>query len=114
VKTHKEMKQEYKLRKTRKGVYQIKNTKNGNILVGSSMDLNAIWNRQRTQLNFGSHPNTKLQKEWKEFGEDSFEYTIISEIEEKEDEIKDYKKEVKELEELYIQELQPFGSIGYN
>ena len=114
MKTHKEMKEEYKLYKSPKGVYQIKNKKNGKILIGSSTDLKAIWNRQRTQLNFGSHPNQELQKEWKEFGEESFEYEIIAEIKEKDDEEKDYKKEVKELEELYIEEMQPFGEKGYN
>ena len=114
MKTHKEMKEEYKLYKPPKGVYQIKNKKSGKILIGSSTDLKAIWNRQRAQLNFGSHPNQELQKEWKEFGEESFEYEILAEINEKDDEEKDYKKEVKELEELYIEEMQPFGEKGYN
>ena len=114
MKTRKELKQEYKLIKTRKGVYQIKNKINGKILIGSSTDLKAIWNRQRTQLNFGSHPNKELQNEWKKYGEESFEFEIIIELKEKDDEQIDYKKEVKELEELYIEELQPFDENGYN
>ena len=98
MKTHKELKEEYKLYKSPKGVYQIRNKKNRKILIGSSTDLKAIWNRQRAQLNFGSHPNKELQKEWNENGEDSFEYEILAEINEKDDEKKDYKKEVRELE----------------
>jgi group I intron endonuclease len=114
MKSHKEMKQEYKLYKPQKGVYQIKNKKNGKVLIGGSTDLKAIWNRHRAQLNFGSHPNKELQSEWNYYGEESFEYEIIAEIKEKDDEEKDYKKEVKELEELYIEELKPFGVKGYN
>jgi GIY-YIG catalytic domain len=114
VKTHKEMKQEYKLYKSQKGVYQIKNKTNGKILIGSSADLKAIWNRQRTQLNFGNHPNKELQKEWNDYGEEAFEYEIISEIKEKEDEEKDYRNEILDLEKLFIEEMQPFGDKGYN
>jgi hypothetical protein len=114
MKTHKEMKNEYKLYKSRKGVYQIRNKSNGKILIGTSTDLKAIWNRQRTQLNFGSHPNIELQKDWKQYGEESFEYEILMEIKEKENEDIDYKKELKELEELYIEEKQPYGRKGYN
>jgi hypothetical protein len=76
--------------------------------------LKAIWNRHRAQLNFGSHPNKELQSEWNNYGEESFEYEIIAAIKEKDDEEKDYKKEVKELEELYIEEFKPFGVKGYN
>ena len=114
MKTHKEMKQEYKLYKPSKGVYQIKNKKNGKVLIGSSTDLKAIWNRQRTQLNFGSHPNKELQGEWSKYGEELFEFEIIAVIKEKDNEEKDYKREVKELEELFMEEIQPFGEKGYH
>ena len=114
MKTHKEMKQQYKQYKSPKGVYQIKNKRNGKLLIGSSTNLKAIWNRHRTQLNFGSHPNKELQSEWNKYGEESFEHEILEEIKEKDDEGKDYKKEVKKLEELFVEELQPFGTKGYN
>ena len=66
------------------------------------------------QLNFGNHPNKELQNEWNEYGEESFEYEILSEIREKDAEERDYKKEIKDLEELYIEEMQSFGEKGYN
>ena len=114
MKTNKEMKQEYKLYKTKKGVYQIKNKINGKIFVGSSLDLVAIWNRQKAQLNFNTHPNQELQREWNDFGEEVFVYEILSELKEDDGKEIDFKKEVKELEELYLEELQPFGENGYN
>lgn len=114
MKTNKEMKEEYKFYKSKKGVYKIENKKNGKVLIGSSNDLVAIWNRNKAQLRFGSHQNEELQNDWKQFGEESFEYEILAEIKEKEDEKIDYKKEIKELEELFIEEIQPFGEKGYN
>ena len=70
MKTRKELKEAYKQRKSKMGVFQIKNNTNGKIFIGSSIDLDAMWNRQKMQLQFGNHPNKALQKEWKEFGEE--------------------------------------------
>lgn len=100
--------------KFRMGVCQIRNTVNNKIFIESSTDLISIWNRQRMELNFGSHPNANLQKDWNELGEDKFRYEILSEIKQIETEIIDYKKEVKLLEEIYIEELKPFDNKGYN
>lgn len=114
MKTRKEIKEEYKRKKFRIGVFQIRNTVNNKIFVESSMDLVAIWNRQRFQLNAGNHHNTALQKDWIEFGADSFKYEILEEIEQKDEALIDYNKEVKELEIMYIEELKPFDDKGYN
>lgn len=114
MKTRKELKEEYKNRKVPMGVFQIKNNINGKIFVGSSIDLNAIWNRQRQALSMGSHPNDELQKDWKTYGESQFIYEILAEIEQEDNKEIDYKKEVKALEEMYIDELQPFDDKGYN
>jgi hypothetical protein len=60
------------------------------------------------QLNFGNHRVATLQKDWNEYGEDNFAFEIISQIEEEEDKNVDYPKEVKTLEKMFIEELQPF------
>lgn len=96
------------------GVFQIKNTVNDKIFIESSTDLISIWNRHRFQLNLGSHPNAELQKDWNAFGEDKFSYEILSEIKHLESEIIQYQKEVKILEGMVIEELQPFDDKGYN
>lgn len=114
MKTRKDLIQEYKQTKFRMGVFQIKNTVNGKIYIESSVNLEVIWNRHRTELNFGGHRNAELQKDWKEFGEENFKYEILSEIEQKEGDTTDYKKELKLLEQMYIAELQPFGDKGYH
>jgi hypothetical protein len=113
MKTRKELKEEYKQLKYRMGVFQIRNTLTGKLFIGSSTDLVAIWHRHRLQLNFGNHPNEALQKDWNEKGAENFAYEILSEIKQTEKET-DYEKEVKLLEEMFIEELQPFGEKGYN
>ena len=114
MKTRKEIKEEYKQRKHKMGVFQIKNTVNNKIFIGSSLDLNAIWNRQKMQLKFGNHPNKGLQKDWQKYGEESFKYEILAEIKQDDKKEINYKSELKDLEELYFEELEPFGNRGYN
>ena len=114
MKSKKELKQEYSQKQFRIGVFQIRNTVNGKIFVGSSVNLEAIWNRHKSELKLGGHRNGQLQKEWEEFGEDNFKYEILSEIDEKPGENIDYAKEARKLEEMFIEELKPFGDRGYN
>ena len=114
MKTNKELTQEYKLIKPPMGVFQVKNEENGKIFIGSSTDLRAIWNRFKVQLNFGSHRDKALQADWNEYGESYFTFTILAEIEHRETEIVDYSKEVKTLEDMFIEELQPFDEQGYH
>lgn len=114
MKTKKELKEEYSQKQFRMGVFQVRNMVNGKIFVGSSVNLEAIWNRHKSELKLNGHRNEKLQKEWNEFGEQNFVYEIISEIVPKEGERTDYNREVKKLEEMFIEELLPFGEKGYN
>lgn len=114
MKSKKELRDEYKTKKFRIGVFQIRNAVNGKVYVDCSIDLDAIWNRTRMELNFGNHRNDTLQKEWKEFGEDSFKYEILSEIKQKDADNVDYNSEVKVLTEMFIDELKPFADKGYN
>lgn len=114
MKSNKQLREEYKQKKFRIGVFQIRNTANGKILVGSSTNLDAIWNRIRTELKFNGHRNEALQADWNSFSEDAFVFEVVSEIEEKEGENLDYAKEAKKLEEMFIEELQPFGDKGYH
>jgi hypothetical protein len=114
MKTRKELKEEYKNMKFSMGVFRIRNITNGKVFIGSSNDLKAIWNAQRFQLEAGLHQNAELQKEWKEFGSEKFVYEIIEEIIPSEDKPLDYNKEIKTLEQLIIEEYQPFGDKGYH
>ena len=114
MKTRKELKEEYKQMKFPMGVFQIKNNINGKIFIGSSLDLKAIWHAQKLQLDIGIHQNSDLQKDWKQFGSENFTYEILDEVKHSEKKIINYEKEIKTLEDMIIEELQPFENKGYN
>ena len=114
MKSKKELQEEYRQKTFPMGVFQIRNVVNGKIFVESSVNLDAIWNRHRAQLGFGSHPSKALQQDWAAFGEENFRYEILSEIKPVEGDGLDYGKEVKVLERMYLDELQPFEERGYN
>lgn len=115
MKTQKELKEEYKKIVHPKGVFKIVNKINGKIFVDSSPNLDSKWDNQKFQLNLGSHPNKELQKDWNELGEINFYYEIIDTIKLTEtDSEKNYNADIKELLEMYLEELQPFENKGYN
>lgn len=114
MKTRKEFKEEYKQMKFKIGVFQIKNNINGKVFIGSSTDLIAIWHANRLQLNCGMHSNSDLQKDWKQFGAENFSYKILEEINQSDDTLVDYNKNLKILEELIIDEFQAFEDKGYH
>lgn len=109
----KELKQLYKETKTQAGVYQIKNMRNNKIFIGSSMNLKTMSGR-RFELKMGNHRNKLLQKEWKEFGEESFVFEVLEVLEEKEDGYFNANDALEKLEEKWLAKLQPYGESGYN
>ncbi|RXK83759.1 GIY-YIG nuclease family protein [Filimonas effusa] len=110
----KELKEQYKQMKFRMGIFQVRNKTTGKIYVASSINLDAIWNRHRTQLRFGAHPVKALQHDWNTYGEEQFSYEILSILEQKDEDTHDPKRELKELERMYLEELKPYGNRGYN
>ena len=81
------MSREYKERKKSAGIFQIKNTENNKVLLGSSLNLDGPLNRHKFLLTTGSHPNKLLQKEWNEYGSDKFIFEILEVVEVNEDEM---------------------------
>ena len=96
------------------GVFQIRNTSNNKIFVSSSTNIKAMFNRCKAELNFGGHKNLELQSDWNNLGEQNFVFEILSEIKYDEEKKIDSAKEVKLLEQMFIDELQPFEDKGYN
>lgn len=109
----KELKQLYKEMRIDAGVYQIKNTKNNKILIGSTRNLKTL-NGVKFMLEQGSHSNKELQEEWKEFGGEAFQIEVLEVLKRKEEGFFDEKKELEKLEEKWLQQLKPYGERGYN
>jgi len=108
----KELLEEYSQIKTIMGAIQITNKVNGKIFVDTYPNLKNKWIMIQSQLDMGRFANLQLQKEWKEFGAESFTYEVLEEKEA--DEVKDRKWELKQLEKQWLEKLQPYGDRGYN
>jgi hypothetical protein len=98
---------QYKERTIIGGVYAIKNTANGKLLLLSSNDLQGVRNRFEFSLKTGSSINIKLQNDWAEFGKSAFRFEVLEELEKKEVQTsKEFSEDVKTLEELWREKLE--------
>ncbi len=109
-----DIKREYKQIPRQAGIYQIKNTVNGKVFLGSSTNLHGPLNRDKFMLSTGMHKNEQLQKDWKEFGPDAFSFDILEIVQQKDDPNFSLEDELTLLEQIWIEKLQPFGEHGYN
>ncbi|MET3289967.1 UNVERIFIED_CONTAM: DNA-binding CsgD family transcriptional regulator [Brevibacillus sp. OAP136] len=101
------------------GIYQIYNKRDGKALIAGSMNLPAIFNRQRFTLKLGSHTDKALQQDWNDAGEEQFSFDILQQLEPKENEtatpdvLKQYQEKLTELESIWRLELQNTEEPGY-
>ena len=109
-----DLKREYKERVKPAGVFQIKNTANGKVLLGSTLNLEGALNREKFTLKMGSHKNRQLQSDWKEFGAENFEFEVLEEVSFKQEEVFNISDELTLLEQIWLEELNPIGEGGYN
>ena len=63
--------------KNSSGIYQIRNVKNGNIYIGSAVNIVARWRKHIRDLNSNKHHSRYLQNAWSKYGADCFEFSII-------------------------------------
>jgi group I intron endonuclease len=59
------------------GVYEIRNSENGNNYIGSAADLNVRLKLHRFYLRRGTHPNRHLQASWNKYGSDAFVFRTM-------------------------------------
>jgi group I intron endonuclease len=114
VKSTRDLKREYKERKKPAGVFQVRNTVNGKVLLGSSLNLEGPLNSHKFMLTIGRHRNEQLQKEWNELGPEKFVFEVLEVVKEKDDPHFNLSDELTLLEQIWIEKLQPFGEHGYN
>jgi hypothetical protein len=81
VADRKAMMREYRDTPRQAGIFGVRNTQSGRLLVGSSPNLPGMLNRQRFQLEMGSHPDKELQADWNRLGEDAFTIEVLDELE---------------------------------
>jgi group I intron endonuclease len=87
------------------GVYQIKNTINNKLYIGSSASKHGIkyrWKRHIKELRKNEHGNGHLQNSWNKYGRDKFSFEILELC---------CPKECLSKEQYYLDKLQPEYNI---
>ena len=113
-KTRAELRRAYKETPRQAGIFQIKNTNTGRILLGSSTNLHGPLNKHRFMLTIGRHDNAALQNDWNQFGPDVFSFEILEIVKPSDDPSFCLEDELTLLEQIWLEKLQPFGEHGYN
>jgi group I intron endonuclease len=104
----------YKDNCRKSGIYQIRNTCNGKIYVGSASDFASRKSKHFFDLRNDKHINKHLQRAFKKYSEENFVFEIIECIEKVED-IKEFRKLMLEREQYWIDNLNVCDSnYGYN
>jgi hypothetical protein len=114
VKSRKEIHKEYKERIKPAGIFQVKNTINGKVLLGSSLNLEWPSNGYRFRLTIGSHRNKVLQQEWNEHGSEKFVFGILEVLRVKDDSNFNLSEGLTLLEQIWLEKPHPFDERGYN
>ncbi|MEP7219653.1 MAG: GIY-YIG nuclease family protein, partial [Bacteroidota bacterium] len=73
----KALKEEYKNRQHPIGVFRVHDSVNDKSFVGTSVNLPAMLNRQRAQLQLGAHSITAMQNDWNQHGPDAFAFEVL-------------------------------------
>lgn len=62
------------------GIYAIRNTSNGKVYVGRSVDVLGRWDTHRRSLNAGKHVNPHLQGAWSKYGQEAFRFELLETV----------------------------------
>lgn len=97
------------------GVWVLRNTVNGKVLLGASPHTKGAINKHLFTLRLGRHPNAELQRDWREHGEEGFTAEVLHVLERRGGRREeDDRRDLAELERLCLEELQPYGEAGYH
>ncbi|MGC2237725.1 MAG: GIY-YIG nuclease family protein [Pyrinomonadaceae bacterium] len=110
----KDLTRQYKETLRPMGVFQVRNLTNEKVFVGSTLNLDGIFNRFEFQLKMDGHPNKKLQTDWNALGAENFAFEILEELPPRENPGYDYKQDLEVLEDLWLEKLEPYEDNGYN
>lgn len=105
--SRKELMEAYKNRRMEGGIYIIENTANNKVLLEWTTDLKGRKNR----FEFGKVSQTcihlKLQEDWNLYGGDSFEFKVLEELEQGENQtLKEYEADLLELKDIWKEKME--------
>lgn len=103
---------EYKLREKSAGIFRIRNTATGKVLLGSSLDLHGPLNSQEFQLKHGSHKNRELQADFDRYGRESFAFEIVELVKPSDDPDFSVEAALEWLEKVYTEQADRGGTYN--
>jgi group I intron endonuclease len=92
-----------------KGIYKITNILDGKYYVGSTLDHKSRWGRHRQTLNNRTHKNTKLQHAWNFWGETSFIFEMVEQMDDT-----STRADVRTREDVYLAICKEHPDTNYN
>lgn len=95
------------------GVFAVKNAAERRTLLGSSVNLPGMLNRQRFQLENGAHPNRELQADWDRLGPDAFAIEILDTLEPEDAPGYDPADDLAELLDMWFERMSEAGDTFY-
>ena len=96
------------------GIIRIHNSRNGKSLVEASRDVRASLNRHQAQLKMGRHPIAALASDWNAHGPQAFSFEVLDTLEPPDRLDYDPTADLRVLEDMWLDKLQPFDDQGYN
>lgn len=103
------MKKAYKQANRPMGVYRVRTPYDETVYIGYATDLEARFNRHRTEFKFKNHRNNELQKIWNLYGESALEFEILDVLEQEENEPENPTAELQLLTDMWVQKLAETG-----
>ena len=110
----KQAKEDYKSKRQPAGIFAVHNLHDNKMFIGTSKDLPSVLKRFEFTLMIGSFPYQKLIDDYKKLGKDKFEIKVLDELEIKDETEQEIDKELKTLEEMWIEKLKKDGVSFYN
>jgi biotin operon repressor len=104
----------YKEAERTAGIYRVRNLRTGRVLIGSDLNLHGSLNRHRFSLEHGAHMSGTLQQDWNTLGPDAFAFEIVETVKRTDAPDFDTERELKKLEQRWIETLRPFTDHCYN
>lgn len=106
-KTKKELRAQYEERTITGGVFVIRNTHSGQILLESTGDLNGSRNRFEFAKKTGAGLNLKLQRDWTHLGAEAFEFEVLESLEKGETQTGEaFAEDLEVLKEFWMEKLK--------
>ena len=103
----KELKNAYKSRSVTGGVCCIRCSGNNRVLLQHTRDIEGLRNRFTFAMKIKTNPDPLLLEEWKEYGNDSFTFTVLEQLDRREEQTdKEFQDEIDVLYEMWQEKMQ--------